>query len=133
MQVAEQSSEPKRVAAPIIDNGIAAAPGGASMRRFHFNRTEDASGISGLGRVAEGVLFDNGLIALSWISLHKCVNIYASYAEMMAVHGHDGDTELIWEDSDPKAAPEPEPEEAEAEAKPKPKGNGKKKTSTKKN
>jgi hypothetical protein len=100
------------------------------MRRFHFNRTEDASGISGTGRVAEGVLFDNGLIALSWISLHKCVNIYASYAEMMAVHGHDGDTELVWEDPDPKIAGEMV---VEAEAKPKPKGNGKKKPPAKKN
>jgi hypothetical protein len=97
------------------------------MRRFHFNRVEDTSGVSGVGRVAEGVLFDNGLISLSWLSLHKCVNIYASYAEMMAVHGHEGDTELVWIDPDPKAPP------AEPETKPKPKSNGKKKPAPKKN
>ena len=97
------------------------------MRRFHFNRTEDTSGISGTGRVAEGVLFDNGLISLSWLSLHKCVNIYASYAEMMAVHGHDGDTELVWIDVDPNLAAEAEPE-----VKPKPKSSSKKKPPTKK-
>ena len=123
MQVAEQRPEQK-IVAPITDNGTAAAPEGPSMRRFHFNRTEDTSGISGVGRVAEGVLFDNGLIALSWNSMHKCVNIYTSYAEMMAVHGHDGDTELVWIDADPKAAPEPEPE---------PEAGGKKKRPGKKN
>ena len=91
------------------------------MRRFHFNRVEDAKtdksvsegGVSGTGRVAVGVLFDNGLIALTWISMHKCVNVYTSYAEMMEVHGHDGSTELIWVDPDPRAPemddPKPEP------------------------
>ena len=83
---------------------------GGSMRRFHFNRAEDTSGVSGVGRVADGVLFDNGLIALAWNSMHKMVGIYTSFAEMMAVHGHDGDTELVWIDPDPKAPPEPEPE-----------------------
>lgn len=77
------------------------------MRRFHFNRTEDQSGVSGTGRVAEGVLFDNGLIALSWMSIHKCVNVYASVAEMQAVHGHEGKTELIWTDPDPHVVEEP--------------------------
>lgn len=81
------------------------------MRRFHFNRIEDASGVSGTGRVADGVLFDNGLVALSWNSVHKCVNVYTSLAEMMAVHGHEGKTELVWVDGDPYV-------EANAEADP---------------
>jgi hypothetical protein len=81
------------------------------MRRFHFNRVEDASGVSGTGRVAEGVLFDNGLVALTWNSVHKCVNVYTSLAEMMAVHGHEGKTVMVWMDYDPndvEDAPEPE-------------------------
>ena len=82
------------------------------MRRFHFNRVEDASGVSGTGRVAEGVLFDNGLVALSWNSVHKCVNVYTSLAEMMAVHGHEGKTELVWVDGDP-ADPDPPAEDEE--------------------
>lgn len=86
------------------------------MRRFHFNRVEDASGVSGTGRVAEGVLFDNGLVALSWNSVHKCVNVYTSLAEMMAVHGHEGKTELVWVDGDPS---EPEPEDEPEPEKPK--------------
>lgn len=90
------------------------------MRRFHFNRVEDASGISGTGRVAEGVLFDNGLVALTWNSVHKCVNVYTSLAEMMAVHGHEGKTVMVWIDHDPNDSDEaPEPEVEAAPKKPK--------------
>jgi hypothetical protein len=95
------------------------------MRRFHFNRVEDAKtdktvgegGVSAVGRVAEGVLFDNGLIALTWNSMHKCVNVYTSYAEMTMVHGHEGKTVVVWVDPDPNAIEEPEPEPAPKKAK----------------
>ena len=33
------------------------------MRRFHFIREKDASGVSGVGKVAEGVIFSNGKVA----------------------------------------------------------------------
>jgi hypothetical protein len=81
------------------------------MRRFYLNRTEDESGVSGTGRVADGVLFDNGLYALAWRSLHKMVGVYTSIAELKEVHGHGGKTEVVWIDPDPKALPPPEPEE----------------------
>lgn len=84
---------------PLRPHGL----GVTCVRRFHFNRIDDASGVSGVGRVAEGVLFDSGLIALSWNSLHKCVCVYTSTAEMMAVHGHEGRTELVWIDADVSA------------------------------
>lgn len=70
------------------------------MRRFQFDRIEDSTGVSGTGRVAEGVLFHNGLIALSWNSPHKSVNVYTSLADMMAVHGHEGRTALVWIDEE---------------------------------
>lgn len=90
-------------------------------KRFHFDRKEDASGISGTGRVADGVLFDNGLIALTWNSVHKCVNIYTSLAEMMAVHGHEGRTTIVWVDGDPDALPLEPLVAEEADEKPTPK------------
>ncbi len=92
------------------------------MRRFHFNRVEDAKtdravsegGVSAIGRVAEGVLFDNGLISLTWNSMHKCVIIYTSFAEMVMVHGHEGTTEVVWIDPDPRdLLDEPEPKKIE--------------------
>ena len=70
------------------------------MRRFRFNRVEDETGLSGTGHVAYGVVFNNGLCALTWNSMHRCVNVYTSYAEMMAVHGHNGKTEIEWLDSE---------------------------------
>jgi hypothetical protein len=73
------------------------------MRRFYLNRTEDESGVSGTGRVADGVLFENGMYAVAFRSLHKGVIVYPSLAEMMVVHGHEGRTEVVWIDDDPKA------------------------------
>ena len=33
-----------------------------TMKIFYLNRTEDESGISGTGRVAQGFVFDNGKV-----------------------------------------------------------------------
>lgn len=35
---------------------------------FYLHRVEDDSGISGTGRIAQGVIFDNGKVALTWLS-----------------------------------------------------------------
>ena len=69
-----------------------------NLRRFYLNRTEDESGVSGTGRVAYGVLFDCGMYAVSFRSLHKGVIVYPSLAEMMGVHGHEGKTQIVWID-----------------------------------
>ncbi len=87
-----------------------------SMRRFHLNRIEDESGVSGTGKVAEGVLFNGTFYIVSWISLHRSLTTYLSLAELQAVHGHEGKTELVWIDGDPElpsekqsGIPEPKP------------------------
>jgi hypothetical protein len=38
------------------------------MRLFRLERTEDASGVSGIGKVAEGVVFDDGTVVLRWLT-----------------------------------------------------------------
>ena len=38
------------------------------MRHFYLDRHEDATGISGTGVVAQGVEFDNGKVALTWLT-----------------------------------------------------------------
>lgn len=35
------------------------------MRRFHLRRDVDAAGVSGIGKVAEGVEFSNGWCAMA--------------------------------------------------------------------
>ena len=70
------------------------------MRRFQLVRTEDASGVSGTGNVAEGCEFTNGTCALTWLTRFRSVAMYQSIKELEAVHGHEGRTRVVWVDED---------------------------------
>jgi hypothetical protein len=74
------------------------------MRRFHFIREKDASGISGVGKVAEGVIFSDGKVALEWFGEHSSTNLYKSLEDVEYIHGHAGMTKIIFED--PEETPE---------------------------
>lgn len=74
-----------------------------SMKIFYLNRNEDESGISGTGRVAQGFIFDNGKVAVTWLSEHPSVTVYDSIGEVHAIHGHGGKTEVIMEPDYKKA------------------------------
>ena len=67
------------------------------MKIFYLNRTEDETGVSGTGRVAQGFIFDNGKVAVTWLSEHPSVTVYDSIGEVHAIHGHQGKTEVIME------------------------------------
>jgi hypothetical protein len=71
------------------------------MRTFHLHRLEDAPGVSGTGVVAEGTLYSNTKVVISWLTVHKSMAIYDSLAEMEAIHGHDGRTKIVWDDEKP--------------------------------
>jgi len=73
-----------------------------SMRRFHFERLEDASGISGCGKVAEGVIFSNGKVVLEWLSNHASTNLYDSIDDVEYIHGHQGRTKIVFDDPEDK-------------------------------
>ncbi len=68
------------------------------MRRFRLVRSEDVSGVSGVGSVAEGVLFTSGKAVLGWCSDIASVTVYDSLAELEAIHGHEGRTRIEWLD-----------------------------------
>jgi hypothetical protein len=51
--------------------------------------------VSGVGFVAEGVVFSIGWCALTWLTGHKSVAFYPSLEEIKAIHGHDGKTKII--------------------------------------
>ena len=68
------------------------------MRRFVLDRTEDVSGTSGTGVVAEGVQFSNGQIAIHWISQLESVGVYANALVLESLHGHGGKTAVRWID-----------------------------------
>jgi len=66
------------------------------MKRFRLVRVEDVSGVSGVGVVAEGVLFATGKVAMSWLTQYTSVSVYDSIADVEAIHGHDGRTRIQW-------------------------------------
>jgi hypothetical protein len=68
------------------------------MRRFHFFRLEDESGVSGCGIVAEGVVFSNGKVALEWLSSHASTAFYDSLSDVEYIHGHEGKTKIVFDD-----------------------------------
>lgn len=70
-----------------------------SIRRFHFERTEDASGVSGCGKVAEGCVFeDTGEVIVHWFGCHGSTNFYHNIEDVIAVHGHEGKTKIVFDD-----------------------------------
>ncbi len=73
------------------------------MRRFHLQRDEDASGVSGTGVVAEGVEFTDGSCALRWRTTTASTAVYDSAEDLVAIHGHEGRTRLVWLDESPYA------------------------------
>lgn len=73
------------------------------MKIFYLKREEDESGVSGTGRVAQGFVFDNGKVAVTWLSEHPSVTVYDSIGEVHAIHGHGGKTQLEMEPDYKKA------------------------------
>jgi hypothetical protein len=72
-----------------------------SIRRFHFVRSEDVSGVSGTGIVAEGVEFTDGSIVVRWLSHTASFGTFSNLKTFLAVHGHNGAGTVEWVDPDP--------------------------------
>lgn len=69
------------------------------MRRFHLQRNVDATGISGTGKVAEGVVFSNGWVAMTWLTEWSSIVTYPQGIEAVEkIHGHNGMTQIVFED-----------------------------------
>lgn len=66
------------------------------MKCFQLRRTEDATGVSGTGIVAEGVEFDNGKVALTWLAnpMLTSVAVYDCLEDVVLIHGHGGKTAI---------------------------------------
>jgi hypothetical protein len=65
-----------------------------------LQRDVDETGVSGTGRVAEGVEFSNGWCALTWLSKHSSVAFYESIGKVEAIHGHHGLTRIVFDGAD---------------------------------
>ena len=64
------------------------------MRRFQLVRSEDVSGSSGTGIVAQGVEFDDGTAAMHWLVAPSSTTLYGSTTDIVTIHGHEGRTVL---------------------------------------
>jgi len=69
-----------------------------AMRRFILRRDRDIAGVSGTGIIAEGVVFSNGKVTLSWLTQYKSVGVYDCLSDVEAIHCHGGFTEIAWFD-----------------------------------
>lgn len=70
------------------------------MKLFYLLRHQDVNGQSGTGVVAEGVIFDSGRCAMTWLSEIQTVTVFDSIVEIGKLHSHEGRTEVIVENKD---------------------------------
>lgn len=64
---------------------------------FILERSEDVSGVSGVGKIAEGIVFHDGQVVLSWFGQHHTIEICPSIDDVIDIHGHDGRTKVKWD------------------------------------
>lgn len=70
------------------------------MRRFYLERSVDASGVSGTGKVAEGIEFDTGDVVICWLTSTSSIGVYRNIKAVRAIHGHGNQTKVVWIDED---------------------------------
>jgi hypothetical protein len=60
----------------------------ATLRIFQLLRDEDISGVSGIGRVAVGVVFPSGKAVLEWLGANSTFEIFDKLDHVEQIHGH---------------------------------------------
>lgn len=63
---------------------------------FRLVRDVDVSGISGIGFVAEGIVFSDGTCAMRWELDTASTAIYSSIEDVIKIHGHHGATRVVY-------------------------------------
>lgn len=80
-----------------LDQGRCDQPAG-NPRRFYLQRDNDETGVSGTGRVADGVLWPDGTATVRWRAQPASTGVWGSLSEVEEVHGHHGLTRVVWID-----------------------------------
>lgn len=78
------------------------------MRCFVLRRDIDTTGISGTGDVAVGVVLPSGRVVVEWLTRWDTVGFYRNIDEVQAIHGHGGQTVIVWQDETEQARPNQE-------------------------
>lgn len=73
--------------------------------RFELHRAQDLTGVSGVGVVADGVVFPDGVVALRWRGGFPTSVVFhdRGIVGVEAVHGHGGATRIVWLDREDAA------------------------------
>lgn len=66
--------------------------------RFKLVRHTDHTGVSGEGTVAYGIMWSDGSLTLRWNGQYSSLVHWREIEHLLAVHGHDGATEIQWID-----------------------------------
>lgn len=69
-----------------------------TMRTFQLVRSQDPTGVSGTGVVADGVMWPDGTVSVRWRGARPSVVFWEHLDDAEAVHGHGGDTRVVWEE-----------------------------------
>ena len=85
----ERNRKGKTLTKPINHNSAI-----SRMRRFILFRIKDVTGVSGTGVVAEGTVFSDGLSVIHWLREPYAMGVYQTLSDVIAVHGHEGGTQL---------------------------------------
>ncbi len=69
------------------------------MKQFYLQRNIDVNGVSGTGKVVEGVVLPSGRVVIEWQGKYPSICIYNSIQEFQSVHvdSHPGCSEIIYE------------------------------------
>jgi hypothetical protein len=73
-------------------------------RRFELIRHTDITGASGTGRVAVGVLFEDGVAVTHWLTEHSSTVVWhgghenSAITAIQKIHTHGGHSEIRWLD-----------------------------------
>src|SRR5260370_40437410 len=70
--------------------------GGARWWVFELWRDEGVSRVSGVGRVAVGVVFPSGKVVLEWLGSDTTFGIYDKLDHVERIHGHGGKTPIVF-------------------------------------
>jgi hypothetical protein len=67
-------------------------------RRFYLERRDDVTGLSGTGRVLEGVIWQSGKVTVEWRGPLSTITIYDNFEtfEKLHVHGHPSQNVVRW-------------------------------------
>ena len=99
--VSAHAKHRERMVAPIVDGELRVpAPVVTDLpKMFLLDRRVDHSGLSGVGVVATGVVFPDGLTVARWRGCNSGVEqleIFGTPDQLLAVHGHNGGTTIRW-------------------------------------